>query len=151
MMAMATAVEAVDAGLVLELRRRVLRSGTPSRDPRFPEDADPATFHLAARDATGAVVATATFTPKPTRVRPGARAAQLRGMAVDAAAQRRGLGTALMVAGVERLRADGFTVVWANARDSALGFYERLGMSVVGDGFVAVESALPHHVVVMDL
>jgi hypothetical protein len=41
-------------------------------------------------------------------------------------------------------------VLWANARDTALGFYVSYGMHVVGDGFVATPG-LPHHVVVLDL
>jgi hypothetical protein len=41
--------------------------------------------------------------------------------------------------------------VWANARDSALGFYERAGFTVAGDGFVTDDTRLPHHAVVLDL
>jgi hypothetical protein len=42
-------------------------------------------------------------------------------------------------------------VVWANARDRALAFYEREGFVVVGDGFVDATTQLPHHVVVSRL
>ena len=52
---------------------------------------------------------------------------QLRGMAVDGGQQGRGIGAALLTAGVERAAARGATAVWANARDSALGFYLRHG------------------------
>jgi GNAT superfamily N-acetyltransferase len=144
------AVVPVDVADILDLRRRVLRDGTPSPDPRFPEDADPATFHLAIRD-DGRVVATITLCPKPTPYRPGATAAQLRGMAVDPVVQGAGYGAALFDAAVGRLRAEGVACLWANARDSALGFYTRMGMTVVGDGFVVADSGLPHHVVLLDL
>ena len=40
------------------------------------------------------------------------------------------------------------TIVWANARDAALRFYERHGFAVHGDGFVDATTQLPHHVVV---
>jgi hypothetical protein len=40
-------------------------------------------------------------------------------------------------------------VVWAKARDTALGFYLRLGWVVVGEGFVY--NGLPHHTAVLDL
>ena len=50
-----------------------------------------------------------------------------------------------------RVRASGATVLWCNARDTALGFYARLGFTVYGDGFVTADSGLPHHVMVCDL
>ena len=74
---------------------------------------------------------------------------QLRGMAVDSEVQRTGAGRVLLEAAIERLRSEGAEVLWANARDSALAFYERMGMEVVGEGFVSAETALPHHVVVL--
>jgi predicted N-acetyltransferase YhbS len=141
----------VDASACLDLRQRVLRSGTPSTDPRFAEDDRPETFHLAAVDDDGTVVAVVTFTPQPAPNRPGAEAAQLRGMATEPDAQRTGAGGALFGVGVDRLRAAGFTVVWAKARDSALGFYERMGMHAEGDGYLTEDTGLPHHTMVMDL
>jgi GNAT superfamily N-acetyltransferase len=141
----------VDAATCLGLRRRVLRSGTPSTDPRFAEDDRVETFHLGAVDDDGRLLGVITFTPQPTPLRPGARASQLRGMATEPSARGTGVGRALFVAGLARLRTDGFTVVWAKARDSALGFYERMGMRVEGDGYVTAETGLAHHTVVMDI
>jgi predicted GNAT family N-acyltransferase len=129
----------------------VLRDGTPSTDPTFEADAEAATFHLGAVAADGRLLAVATFTPKPTEHRPGAPATQLRGMATEPEARGTGAGRAVFVAGVERSRAGGSTVLWAKARDSALGFYERVGMHVEGDGYVTPETGLPHHTVVMDI
>ena len=106
-------------------------------------------FHLAVR-SDNAIVAVASFAPMATPHRPGTRAWQLRGMAVEPTRQRHGYGVALLDAAIGRLRAAGADVLWANARDSALGFYVRYGMHVVGDGFVAAPG-LPHHVVVFDL
>ena len=140
----------VDAGACLELRRCVLRAGTPVADPHFPEDERADTFHLAAR-RDQRVVGVITFTSEPAPSRPGAPAARLRGMATDPDARGTGAGRALFEAGVERLRAAGVTVVWAKARDSALGFYERMGMHVEGDGYITEETGLAHHTVVMDI
>ena len=134
-----------------DLRRRVLRAGTPSDDVTFPEDSRPGTFHLGVRAPDGSPIATATFCLAATPWRPGASAVQLRGMAVDHGAQQHGLGRTLLLAAIERVRGDGAEVLWANARDTALGFYERLGMSVVGDGYLTSDTRLPHHVVVLDL
>ena len=128
------------------LRRRVLRSEHPHHTERFPEDEDPGTLHLAAfdGDADHGIVGVATFFPSD-----GPRW-QLRGMAVDPAWQGSGVGRALMDAAVDRLRAAGVASVWANVRDSAIPFYERVGWRVVGDGFIN-ELGIPHHVAEMHL
>lgn len=139
----------IEAPATYDLRRRVLRSHLPGADVRNPEDEVPGAFHLGVVDDAGSVVAVATFSPEPTPHRPGARAARLRGMAVEPALQGSGVGSLLLDAAVRRLGAEGFEVVWANARDSALAFYERRGWQVVGDPFVTV--GLPHHAIVLDL
>ena len=121
------------------LRRRILRADHPHHTERFPEDEQPGTLHLAAFGEDGAVVGVATFIPS------GDGRFQLRGMAVDPAQQGSGIGRAIMDVAVDRLRAAGASVVWANVRDSAIGFYERMGWKVVGDGFIN-ELGIPHHV-----
>ena len=133
-----------------DLRRRVLRSGTPSADPSFRDDADPATVHMAVRDGE-AVVAVATVIPCPTPWREGTVTRQLRGMAVEPARQGEGLGRLLLDAIIARARSEGASVLWANARVSALPFYEAAGMTPIGDVFVPAETGLAHRVVVLDL
>lgn len=139
----------VDAALTHELRRAVLRGGRPEAEVRYPEDDRPGTFHLAAVH-DGAVVGVSTWSPVPTDRRPGAVAWRLRGMAVDTARQGGGVGAQLLAAAVERLRAAGAEVLWADGRDNALPFYERHGWKVEGEGFVAAGD-IPHHAVVLDL
>ena len=134
-----------------DLRRRLLRDGRPDADVDFPEDHLDGAFSMGAFDDTGMLVGIASFAPAPTPHRPGARAWRLRGMAVEEAVQGQGVGSALLAAAVERLRRLGAEVVWANGRDTALGFYERHGWQVVGDGFVTGEVPLPHHVVLLDI
>jgi GNAT superfamily N-acetyltransferase len=138
----------VGAARTHDLRRRVLREGMENKGVNFPSDHHPEALHLAVVDGD-VIVAVASYTPESTPLRPGARAVRLRGMAVEAAWRGRGVGRLLMRVACERLRGAGFDLLWANARDSALGFYEGLGMEVVGDGFDSV--GLPHHVVVRAL
>jgi GNAT superfamily N-acetyltransferase len=142
-------VEDVEVVECYALRRAVLREGDANAVVSWPEDALPGAIHLAVRE-DGTVVAAASFAPVATPHRPGSTAWQLRGMAVEPTLQRRGYGVALLDVAVDRLRAAGAQVLWASARDSALGFYERYGMHVVGDGYAAA-LGLPHHVVVLDL
>jgi thiamine transport system ATP-binding protein len=147
----AVRVVEVPAPATHDLRRRVLRDGTSSDVVEFRGDDAPDVVHLAALGADGDVVGVVTMLSAPCPHRPGRNSRQLRGMAVDPAWQRRQVGAALLRAFVERARAGGAEVVWANARDSALGFYERAGFTVAGDGFVTADTHLPHHAVVLDL
>jgi len=143
-------VEEVPAEATHDLRWRVLRNRRPGPPVVFPEDARPGGFHLAVC-LEGAVVAVASFSPEPTPYRPGRDAVHLRGMAVDPPFQRHGLGRMLVASVVERLHRDGVGVLWCNARDSAAGFYARLGFETVGEGFVLPESGMAHHVMLRDL
>jgi GNAT superfamily N-acetyltransferase len=140
----------VDASDTHALRRSVLRRGDPAADVHFGGDDHPAAFHLAAVDGH-TLVAVASFSPSATPWRPERFAVQLRGMAVQPDRQGQGLGRSLLDRAMTMLRTQGCEVLWANARDSALGFYTGLGMEVVGDGFVPPATGLPHHVVVLDL
>jgi thiamine transport system ATP-binding protein len=133
------------------LRREVLRAGMANQSVDFDGDDEPGTFHLAAVDSSGRVVATSTWLRRDYVGRPEVAAYQLRGMATAVDQQSRGLGARLIEAGLERLVTRGVDLVWANARDAALDFYRRLGFTVHGDGFVESVTQLPHHVVVREI
>lgn len=137
-------VREIDAGQTHSLRRAVLRDGTASADVDFPEDHLPGTWHLGAF-VDDVIVGTSTWIFRPFD---GDRAVQIRGMATATDAQRLGVGSALLAEGVRRAGGAGISVLWANARDTAFGFYERHGFVVVGDGFLTDDTHLPHHRVV---
>ena len=141
----------VDAAATHELRRFVLRRGTPTDNVNLEADEIAGTRHLAIRDSEDRVIATSTWSDQESPVHPGRRAVQLRAMAVHDDYQRRGLGGILLAAGIARARELGADLVWANGRDSALEFYTRHGFEVVGAAFVTHDTQLPHHVVVLTL
>jgi ribosomal protein S18 acetylase RimI-like enzyme len=143
-------VEDVPAEATHDLRWRILRDSRPGAPVVFPEDSRPGAFHLAVRDGD-TIAAVASFSPEATPHRPQHPAVRLRGMAVDRPFQHHGLGRLLVTTVIERLRREGVDVLWCNARDSAAGFYARLGFEVVGEGFVLPESGIAHHVMVRDL
>ena len=143
-------VEDVPAEATHDLRWRILRNRRPGATVAFPEDTRAGTFHLAVRD-TGVIRAVASFSPEATPYRPGRAAVHLRGMAVDDPFQHHGLGRLLVGSAVTRLQSGGVEVLWCNARDSAAGFYARLGFEVAGEGFVLPESGFAHHVMLRDL
>jgi GNAT superfamily N-acetyltransferase len=134
---------------ILPLRMKVLRDGTPSRDPRYPEDDLDITTHIVARDANDTIVATSTWLTRPFPDDPTNPGVQLRGMAVDKSLQSKGVGAVVLAAGIERAFASGAVNVWARARDTALNFYERNGFAVVGDAFNDEATGMSHHLVVM--
>lgn len=140
-------VERLEVQHVLDLRVRVLRRGTPVAHANYAEDNDPAAVHLGVI-RNGEVIATSTWIPRPFPVDPSRRAIQLKGMAVDSGLQRSGLGRLLIGAGLDHAASMGAELVWARARDSALGFYESCGFDVIGDGFIDDPTAMPHHHVV---
>jgi predicted N-acetyltransferase YhbS len=139
------AVEAVDASALWDLRRRVLRDGRTDLSVHRPADDDPETTHLAVRDQLGHVVGCATACWEPYPLRPDRRRARrLLMMAVLPDRQGQGLGRALVEAILDDARRREAPLVWATARDGALGFYAALGFLTEGEGFVGV-MGLPHH------
>jgi GNAT superfamily N-acetyltransferase len=128
---------------IYELRWTVLRPGRPREDATFPEDADPATFHLAAYDGDApAVLACITVFPDPL---PGssATAYRFRGMASAPQARGHGYGAAVLRAATAEAAARGAAMLWCNGRTVARGFYESQGFAVVGEEF-HVDGIGPH-------
>ena len=121
----------------------------PSRGLVLDGDDEPTTVHLGARDGAGRLVGVSTWLRPPAR-RGGGRRVQLRAMATAPDVRGQGAGDALLGAGRRARSAAPDTVVWARARDTALGFY-RHGFEVVEPGFVDETTGLPHHVIVLRL
>ena len=137
-------VRSVPASVVHPLRTRILRPAWRDRLAVNPEDSLPEAYHVAAFDG-GTVIGCATIYPEapPERHRgaipyaayePGA-SVRLRGMATADEARGTGAGRALLEACFDHARDQGHTHLWCNARIGALGFYEHLGLSTVGDEF----------------
>jgi GNAT superfamily N-acetyltransferase len=77
-------------------------------------------------------------------------AERFRWMAVDEAWRASGVGQVLIRRAAWLAHEAGFQLMWAHGRDSALGFYEKLGFRVVGDGYVDAVTQLRHHVVIIE-
>jgi GNAT superfamily N-acetyltransferase len=135
---------------IMALRVRVLRQGTPATHAHYPEDDYPDVVHLGIKQA-GSVIATSTWFLKECPEAPGTIAMQLKGMAVDTSLQSGGYGAQLIQAGVALATERNAEIVWARARDSALGFYEKCGFHTVGNGFIDEPTGMPHHIVVRKL
>ena len=83
---------------------------------------------------------------------PRTPAYQLRYMATDFDAQGNGFGARVMSEARRALREVGAQELWANARDSALGFYQATGWThIEGSEHLSPETQLPHTVIVLRL
>jgi predicted GNAT family N-acyltransferase len=122
-------VEEVPAEVTYALRAAVLRPD--GGEIYWTGDDAPGTFHLAARDADGVVIGVVRFSPAPCPWREATDPWQLRGMATDPAVRGGGAGRAMVEDGLARLAARGADLLWCDARVSAVGFYERMGFTVV--------------------
>jgi predicted N-acetyltransferase YhbS len=131
---------------VLPLRRSVLRPGQEVRPSGY--DSSPGIRHVVAV-AGDEVVGCATVYPAPYVDEPAAW--QLRGMAVAPALQGSGIGARVLLGAIEIARAAGAPLLWANARVTALPFYERLGFEVVGEEYLHGPLELPHKLVLLKL
>lgn len=157
-----------------DLRRRVLRVGTPTTEVRFAEDELEGTFHLGvlrhAADAQLAdepaappstsmpagvvqpeLVAISTWVPRRHPDHPAVEGVQLRGMATDPSVRGTGCGSLVLRVGLDRVRRSGAGLVWARARDSALEFYLAHGFVTFGPGYTDLATALAHHDVIHHL
>ncbi|CAB4595408.1 unannotated protein [freshwater metagenome] len=147
---MTDVVTSLQLEAIMPLRVAVLRKGTPVNHCNYPEDAYPDVVHLGiVRDDS--VVATSTWFTKECPEQVGVPALQLKGMAVAEALHGTGLGALLIEAGLSLARERSADIVWARARDSAMGFYERLLFVCAGDGFIDGPTAMPHHIVIRSL
>ena len=116
-----------------------------------PRDDDAESLHVAGL-LEDRVVSSASYfrTPSPDHER--VVAYQMRYVATDFDAQSRGFGRRVLAFGEDELRRRGVEIVWANARDRALGFYRREGWFVVeGTEHISAESQLPHTRIFKDL
>jgi GNAT superfamily N-acetyltransferase len=137
-------VENVDARVLYDLRRRVLRGHDPKSSVDFVDDDAPTARHFAGL-LDDRVVVSASFFPGTAPIRSALVSYQLRFMAVDFDTQGRGFGSVVLDAAEGQLRALGAEQLWANARDTALGFYVATGWTLIeGSENVSPLSNLPH-------
>jgi GNAT superfamily N-acetyltransferase len=146
-------VEFVKPMVLHALRRQVLRPGQPWSSVDHDYDSWPDTFHVAAFGQRGEVAACASFYPEAAPHRPGsdpAKTWRLRAMASLPEVRGQGYGAAALLYGIAEVRRRGGTLLWCNARSGAVGFYERLGFSVLGDEF-EIPPIGPHFLMEIEL
>ena len=125
-------IEQVDAAATYALRAQELRQG---RAVEIDGDDAPYALHLAARLDGGEIVGVVRFLPRDCPWREAEAPWQLRGMATDPRVRGLGVGRALVAEGLSRVVERGADLVWCDARAAAVGFYERIGFTLVTDEY----------------
>jgi GNAT superfamily N-acetyltransferase len=119
------------------LRQRVLRPGRPLSECVFDGDDRADTIHFGV-ESEGALVGIASLylEPPPSGTRETSDSNfRLRGMATADEVRGRGFGKALVRACLDHVARLGGGLFWCNARTTAAGFYEALGLRIRGEPF----------------
>lgn len=137
---------------VVALRHAVLRPGKPVETAIFEGDDAATTLHFVARDLQDEIVGVVSYFANSYAAMPERKSLQLRGMATNSSLQRSGIGRILVQASVQSLHERQLCdLVWCNARQSAIGFYTRLGFFIDGAPFYLPHVAEAHRTGVLDL
>ena len=117
-----------------DLRLKVLKRKEWNYDYQYAGDADATTFHLGIyRD--NELVTIASFFANSNKHVVADNPIQLRGMATLSDFQGQGLGRLMVQAAIEESKKRNIDVLWCNAREEAVNFYEKLGFRIASDRF----------------
>jgi len=137
---MAVEVRPITVDEARVVRAEVLRPGSTAEQCAWPLDNDPRTLHLGGY-VDGELATVASFIPEPhPQVAlelhvPPTSLMKLRGMATREAFRGTGVGSAVLLQGMDELARRSVEAVWCNARVTAQRFYERHGYSTWGRVF----------------
>ncbi len=126
-------VKKISAEDTIAIRHPVLRKGRPRQDCYFKGDDAPTTFHLGCF-VDHQLAGVATFMQNKHELIEGNQI-QLRGMAVLEAYQGKGLGKKILDKAEKIAISQGYTILWCNARITAVLFYEKLNYQTIGKPF----------------
>jgi GNAT superfamily N-acetyltransferase len=127
-------IKEISAEDTFAVRHPVLRGGKPIRSCRFDGDDLPSTVHFGLYDASGLAGVASLYSAKQDLFSEDAQV-QLRGMAVLDQHQKKGYGKMLLLHSEQYAANNHADVMWFNARQNAVGFYEKAGYIKLGEPF----------------
>ncbi|MDO6674971.1 GNAT family N-acetyltransferase [Tenacibaculum sp. 1_MG-2023] len=125
-------IKNISAQETYDIRLAVLRNNI-DLPYKFKEDKLESTFHLGAF-YNNKLVGIASFIQNRIDVIKGEQY-QLRGMATLPEVRGMGAGRMLIEEAKSVLKGKDITILWCNARKEAVGFYESLGFTIIGEEF----------------
>ena len=137
-------IKKITASETIAVRHPVLRNGKPVESCRFDGDDLETTQHFGYFDGGKLVGVISLFLHSNLQFN-YSKQYQIRGMAVLDSYRKRGIGAAL-VKHVEAVAiTDETELIWFNAREVAVPFYENLGYKIIGNAFLIGDIGL-HYV-----
>ena len=127
-----------------DLRLKVLKRKEWDYEYQYSGDDEPTTFHLGVfiDERLATIASFFANTNKQVNAR---NPIQLRGMATLSDYQGRGLGRLMIQAAIHESKKRNHDILWCNAREEAVKFYEKLGFNISGEKF-DIPRVGPHYV-----
>lgn len=127
-------IKSIKAQETYTIRQAVLRQGLPIESCVFPNDDSNSTVHLGYFENENLVGVISLFL-NSNEIFEVQNQYQIRGMAVLENYQKKGIGNALVKEAEKLLYDKNINFIWFNARENAVGFYEKLGYKTFGTRF----------------
>ena len=116
------------------VRHSVLRDGKPVESCHFDGDNLQSTIHFGLFESDKLRAVISLFEKKNSRFETD-KQFQIRGMAVLQQHQKKGFGEMLILNAEHYCVQEGSNLIWFNARQTAVGFYQKMGYAVIGMPF----------------
>ncbi len=130
---MKATIKQISTEETIAVRHPVLRAGRPREDCYFQGDDLKTTVHYGVFSENN-LAGIATFLEQNHPAFEGTHL-QLRGMAVLDEYKGKGLGKRLLESGEQLAKSKKKKIIWCNARNIAVPFYEKMGYKIIGNSF----------------
>lgn len=135
-------IQEITAIRTYPVRQAVLRAGKPIESCHFVGDKLPSTHHFGYFTANQLLGVISLFEAKNATFEQQ-KSFQIRGMAVLESHQKKGIGEALVREVETFCKKQKTTLIWFNARTSAVGFYKKMDYEIAGSEF-EIKEVGPH-------
>lgn len=137
-------IKLINAETTFSVRNPVLRTNLPVESCHFVGDNLPSTLHFGYYEEELLVGVVSVFA-QGNKSWPSEKQFQIRGMAVLAQFQKKGIGEQLIQRVIKVAKANKTEIIWFNARKNAVPFYEKLNFHIYGTAF-EIEGVGTHYV-----
>ncbi|MDH4403131.1 MAG: GNAT family N-acetyltransferase [Flavobacterium sp.] len=137
-------IKKITAFETIIVRHPVLRPGRPIESCHFDGDDMPTTSHFGLFLENQLAGVISAFKAQ-NKLFSEENQYQIRGMAVLSEFQKKGFGEQLLQYCENEIRLKSGNLIWFNARETALGFYEKSGYEILGDQF-EIPNVGPHYI-----
>ncbi|MGB8704557.1 MAG: GNAT family N-acetyltransferase [Gillisia sp.] len=128
-------IKKIPASETISVRQTVLRPGKPVSDCEFEGDYSPESFHLGIFYHNN-LAGVGSFIKMSNPLFTDLNQFRIRGMAILPQFQKHGFGKKILKEGETEIAAISQTpLIWFNARETAIGFYEKFGYKTQGEKF----------------